>query len=340
MCGIIIYKGNPIPRKALFNIARINKHRGEEDGFGYVDLTNNKVTKTILHLDEVEDIKLDTDRKDKKDILKLNKRIIVINKELKEETEFMLFHHRKASAGGVHIDNTHPLKIKENVSYCQNGTVYSYWALRSYLRAFNNVKYSSTTDTEVVGKLIENLIDKKIPLKKIFKVITEIFDEIGVVIRIDKKKKELLIFKDEERSLYLYDTIHGFYLISEPIFELKKFNKCYRLDKGIYKLNEKGFRKIAGKKPKDVTEKLLEHLFKETKAFACDECKSKAKTVRIKDNDDYCLVCLTGDKDLEKEGKKKKKEITQLQGMVSSYDGDGYTANGRYINGIFEEYMR
>ena len=304
MCGIVIWQGKEVPIKTLFDCAVINNHRGEEDGFGYIDFTNNKVSKTILHFDEIVkgvlDDKRDTDKP--KEQANLKRRLTIVKKELYNKSNFVLFHHRKASAGGIHIVNTHPLKIKNNLYYCQNGTISDYWLLRKYFQMFNDKKYKSTTDSEFVGMFVEDLMKKEKDLKKVHKILGELFYSFGVIIRIDKKNKELTIFKDDDRSLYVYHMEDGgILLISEPQFQIKNFKKCYKLVSGVFKLNEKGFTTIDGK-IKNVTKKLLEYIEMKESDFCCDNGQCKCKnTIRFGKLGlkDYCLNCLVSSNQLE-----------------------------------------
>jgi len=316
MCGIIIYKGKELKVKTIFDIANKNKHRGEDDGFGYIDLTNNIIKRTILTFDEIDKSDLDsTKRKDTKENTKkaLKKQIEELKKEFEKDTSFMLFHHRKASSGGVHIENVHPFTVNRNILYCQNGTLLDYWLLRNYLKIMNNFKFNSTTDTEMAGKIIEMILKKENDLKKAYKLINDILCYYGVIVRIDKKNKHITIFKDAGRSLYVYILEdNGYLFLSEPIFEIKNFKKCYLIEEGIITADEKEFKLIEGKK-KDVTKKLKEYLEKGCGEFTCDSAKCDSKnTIRFKGFTckDYCLHCLLSldEKDLEGVSKKIKEK--------------------------------
>lgn len=313
MCGIIAYNGElKIPITHIFKQAEKNEHRGDEDGFGYCDLANNDVVRTILKFEEIRDSKLDTLRKGKKEELeKLKARLPLIQKALTKETNFIIFHHRKASSGSVHIVNTHPIKVNNNIYYMQNGTIDGWWTLRCYLELFEKAKYNTWTDTEVIAKLIEDNLNKGKSAVKIFKLITTLAG-IGVVIRVDTKNKEMLVFKDKDRSLYLYVNKNDYLLISEPLFEIKEFEKLYRLDDCVLKLTKDKYELLYGEMV-DVKDVIVPYLNKEIGEFKCDKCDSH-RTIRVKGTThDYCLACLTSgnkldgiDKEADKEDDKKK----------------------------------
>lgn len=301
MCGIIIFKGKSIKKGNIFDSALKNEHRGSEDGFGFVDLTNQKITRTILYLDEIAMNDLSHDREKWKTKYKtiLRERLKKVREELNEETNFIIFHHRKASAGSVSLKNTHPISIRKNISYCQNGTIEGHWLLKNYLEQFEGKKYTTTTDTELIARFIEQCFKEKISLKKTYERIKKLFETFGVVIRIDKQKKEMIIFKDWDRTLFLYEMDYGHLLISEPMYDFKKFKSCKRLDNCVVKITEKSIRIVHGTY-RDVTKKLKEYLKKnKSNAYQCDVCKHKSTTLRFEVINDYCLCCLLTRKGLK-----------------------------------------
>lgn len=310
MCGIIIYKGEKRAINGLFEIATINKHRGDDDGFGYYDFTNKKLVKTMLEFDEVTSNKISSTRKDEVE-KELKKRLPVVIAGLEAKTNFIAFHHRKASVGSAKYKNTHPMEVKRGVVYMQNGTVKGGDLLKRYLEIYDHIKFKNDTDTELVANFTEKTLDS-FGYTETFNKITKLFKEIGVLVRIDKDKKEVIVLKDKSRTLYLYQSKKNILLISEPLFELKKFDKCFRLDYGIFKLSEDGFVLIGGVM-EDVTEKISKYLEMKSGTIKCDGCDAGSPTIRVGDNKDYCLSCLTMIKPEELK-EKPKKEILLSEG--------------------------
>jgi glucosamine 6-phosphate synthetase-like amidotransferase/phosphosugar isomerase protein len=310
MCGITIYKGAPTEISNIWKSMLEIKHRGEDDGFGFVDITNKNIVRSVLKLSEVKENKLE-DRKFKKKTMNiLRDRLKTIRTNLKVNTEFFALHNRKASFGNVATNNTHPFKMNKGVYYLHNGNVEGISLLKQYLKMECGNSFKSETDSEFLGWYVEQKLASGSSELEIFKMLDDLcVYGFGVLVRIDLLNNDITIFKDTDRTLYAYTTDTSYLLISEPITTLKNYNKCYRLDKGIIKLtNVLNLTKCICA---DVTEKLNFAISKESCDYSCDNCKSKAKTKRLWDNKDYCLVCATGDKDL-KELEKLKEKINKL----------------------------
>ena len=76
MCGIVVSimkkdVDNKAPLKDVFGLAKMNRHRGENDGFGYIDLDqenmktpkhNARIKKTVVTFKEFEEDCLDEER--------------------------------------------------------------------------------------------------------------------------------------------------------------------------------------------------------------------------------------------------------------------------------------
>ena len=125
----------------------------------------------------------------------------------------------------------------------------------------------------------------------------------------------MIIFKDVSRTLYLYKIGESFLLVSEPLFDVKVFDYCYRLDNCIIKVSDAGIDIIDGTY-KDVTETLLKYLNREKSNLKCDGCRTGClNTIRFGYNKDYCLSCLTSDMKLEglEEVKKTKNTIIEYE---------------------------
>lgn len=313
MCGIIIFQGKGKAGKgrtikSLYDIAVINKHRGDDDGFGYYDFTNKNMVKTILKFSELEEYKVDRTG-EKKLNEELTKRLPIVKKGMETWTNLIAFHHRKASAGKVALMNTHPITIRKNILYFQNGTIKGYDLLKRYLEIYDKIKFNTNTDTELLSQFTEKTM-KDNDLLKTWTKITKLFSEIGVLVRIDKKNKEILIFKDRSRTLFAYEMDDNLLFVSEPMFEIKKFNRCLRLDYGVFKITEDKFEVIGGMM-RDVTKRVQKHIKMNWGEFNCDECRGGGKTIRFTNNKDYCLSCITEMKaESLKEGKTREITVT------------------------------
>ncbi len=288
MCGIVGYVGKDKKIREIFDLAYKNKHRGDDDGFGYYDFTNSKMTRTLLDMDEVEDGEISLAKDDKKGLFK--RRLAILKKELKQTTNFILFHHRKASSGSACTSNTHPIKIRKDIYYCQNGTVGGYSLLKRYFEIYNREKYHTDTDTEVIAKFIENEY-RKDGVVKAFNRAEKLFRWIGVMIRMDIKNNNLIIFKDDDRSLFVYEIKGDYLMISEPLPSIREFDKCYRLDWGVFQLNKEGLGVIVGEM-NEVGNRIKVFIPKADGTFKCDCCGGdNNSTIKAYDTQDFCLGC-------------------------------------------------
>ena len=333
MCGIVIYKGEEIPKTQILNYAILNKHRGDEDGFGYMDFSSNKLFRTVLSFEEICDGKIDDKRKDKKG---MNTRLTIARKELKKDTKFIAFHHRKASCGSVKTVNTHPIKVKKDIYYMHNGTIEDYWLFRNYMKLLHKKKYVGATDTEVIGKYVEDYL-KDNNLVETQEHMVDLFQGFGVVVRIDKAKKEMIIFKDWARTLYMYKLGKNYLFISEPLFSIKDFDYCLRIESGVIKITEKQVKFIKSKFV-NVTKRIKRFIDMEINEFCCDGCKNgSGNTVRFDGTSykDYCLCCLTSGRKLENVDKITKKveyEKKESINNIGSYDYNGQLIEDDYYN--------
>jgi len=92
----------------------------------------------------------------------------------------------------------------------------------------------------------------------------------------------------------MYEKNGEFILLSEPM-PSKTFDSCYRLDRGVFKFNSKGIEVMGGEMVK-VKDRILEFMGRANGNFKCDCCGvDNGRTIRIKNNKDYCLGCITKD---------------------------------------------
>lgn len=344
MCGITIYKGIETEISKLYNLMLELKHRGDEDGFGYLNMTNNELNKSILTFKEIEEEELNYEHSSKSKLATkeiLIKRIKQIKENLKEKTNFIILHNRKASFGSISLNNTHPLQLNKNISYVHNGSVEKFELLKRYFEITFNIKFHSETDSEVLGIIVESLKSSGRTDKQIFEYLDDLCRYgFGVLVRINRLNKELTIFKDTYRSLYYYKLKDGMLLISEPTTTIKDFIKCYRIDSGFITIKEDI--DLTNCKNKDVTNKLRDALKKEIQSVRCDSCNSDAPTLRMFDSKDFCLVCATGDKDVKELLKEKDSTDTKSTTETNiAYDNNKWATIRRMGYGSdYWDYMR
>ena len=130
------------------------------------------------------------------------------------------------------------------------------------------------------------------------------------------KDKGMTIIKDDSRSLYLYNYDDFFLLISEPLRDLNGFNQCLKLEKGIFSLDENGFKKRNGKL-RIITRELNEFLNsdrQESILIKCEFCDDTKYTQRFQGEEaeygtilDCCINCFL-DGSYNKEIEKRKKQ--------------------------------
>ena len=328
----------------LFRHAKENRHRGEDDGIGIVDLISEKTNRSIFTFKELETGKVSSEKikvlkkkERKKDSKILKQKLDELRNTINNtKSKALILHHRKSSIGAVKLCNTHPFKVSTSVSYMHNGSIDGIYPLRNYLQYTLGYEFKSFTDSEVVSKIFEELIhskdeDLKTPKMKYDRLI-DIFWFLGELVRIDLNKKELMIIKDNTRSLYLYEYDDFFTIISEPIQELNTFNNCIRLSKGIFTISQTGFKKKYGE-VKIVTKELMYFLrcsmpnLDDTK---CDLCKDEKWVKRFTGNYDSSIDCcpdcyLDGSfkQEVDKRIKEKKKdeEEDKHEGINSIIEG-------------------
>ena len=298
MCGIIAIitkSGKEIQHTIQHGlaIAKENKHRGDKDGIGVIDVINKKIYKTILSIDELYDGEPAYQRRNE---LKNYEQVKKMEESLKKwtnnilpiQSKFLVLHHRKASVGITNISNTHPFKIDRGIYYVHNGSVDGIYSLRNYLEVMEGFNFKSWTDSEVVASLFERFLrDRTLNFKDITTKLSEIFWSYGVLIRVDLMKKELLIVMDSVRTLFLYEFNDFMVIMSEPIMVdafNEKFNNLYMFDEGIYRIDEEsGITKIMGKITHQTkkAKKFLEH--KTSNFRTCDCCKEADKKTKTFD---------------------------------------------------------
>jgi glutamine phosphoribosylpyrophosphate amidotransferase len=253
MCGISAYFGDtPKEVKEIVKAAVNNKHRGD-DGVGIIFKDGKKlsVTKQLLHLEEIFDVKLSEDRalrrkrigcigkmcKDDELYEKLqSEHEQTMGKLLSTKSNMIVVHHRKATCGDNKLENLHPFEY-DGKYYVHNGTAEGYKTIKNWLEITNNIKFTSDTDTEVLAvvyNLLKNTFKNK--PKELFQRFSSMFPNgFGVLLEITPTG--ITIIKDEERELWAYiygKEVNQIYLISEPSPTRSKFTKLWRIAPGIH----------------------------------------------------------------------------------------------------------
>jgi len=306
MCGIIYYRGKEKSLADLFNLMVEQRSRGDEDGMGFYDFSKGVLEKTTLKFDEILKGKIDKERyaekmipqKIKKTKTKVKKEYIKqIKKEwnnelrkwqelLTHQTNEALFHHRKASSGWISTENSQPYWDEENRKlYAHNGTCRGADAVREFMKEFDNTKFDTEVDTEVLKNLYLKF-EGKIQNNEILTKLSKFFD-FGVFFISDLNKH--LVFLDGKRTLYKYQLVDdGTLLISEPSFQVKKFKECQFLQEGVGRIVNGTF-SFEGKMV-DVTDKLRKKVKEKHRNRKCDTCRTIKQTFEV-GVEDVCLDC-------------------------------------------------
>jgi glucosamine--fructose-6-phosphate aminotransferase (isomerizing) len=145
MCGIVGYCGNKNAAPIILESLKRVEYRGY-DSAGIATISDDKliIKKGVGKLDDVEaKYKLST-----------------------ATGKSGIGHTRWATHGGVTKANSHPHTDCHNkIAVVHNGTIDNYQELRQQLTATGHT-FSSQTDTEVIPHLIEEAINKGLPLEK------------------------------------------------------------------------------------------------------------------------------------------------------------------------------
>lgn len=300
MCGIIGFCSDErtLDGKTLLKTAYMNRHRGQVDGFGIINLDVNVPTvgRYTYGLEEMVTEKLHKSRGEKRvqyGIVEYrafeedyyNKKQDRFNKLIDEmgntASSRIILHHRAASAGSVALKNTHPIRVDEGVYCVHNGTLYGWEALKNWVSLINDWDFTSDTDTELLGKIVEYLYAKnKNNGDKTFENIQQIFPVLGVYIRLHKKQIE--IWKDRYRTLWFYRKGTEVAFISEPVADITDFDELYEMKEGYFKIgdsfNKKQFNNFTDnwKNAQTQWEKCVQKNYvSETYKRKCDDCSEE-----------------------------------------------------------------
>lgn len=331
MCGIVGFfsKDSKIKIIDIFKIAYLNRHRGNEDGFGLIYLENGslRIKKRLLFIEEIISGKVKIGAR--KDIKIKNvenvdeyyqKELDEFKEVLSKDTNLCILHHRKASSGGVSIKNTHPFSLKKNVFYIHNGSLFDYTSLKNYIFLNSEIKFKSDTDSELLSYVLEEFLeswkDENDP--SIFKAASEYLDSIffayGLLLRYNYNSNMIDIFSSNDRSFYIYksnnENKEKIFFMSEPIVtKTAKYDSVIHHTGGHIRLDVKNML-INNDNASiiDFTERLKhcsEILTKSTKVkltlIKCDSCgieKYCLGRIRLKttennfDIQDICPDCL------------------------------------------------
>lgn len=329
MCGIIgivTKKGKKSTSgfDSLFHGMMENAHRGCNDGFGFVDVKNKNIFKSLLTFreikkDKVYKRKIDSfTNKEKKKFYKGLRKDHESIKDYKEKVaEFVILHHRKASVGEVAKENVHPIKMNDDVYYVHNGTIYDFQMLKAFLKWEEKIKFDTDLDSEVLAKLAERKIEKNgfDGVKEYIEYMSEYY--FGILIRIDLKNQTIHIIKDNNKQLYVYEGNDFFFLSSEPLRFLKEgFKKCFFLVEGTFKISPDGL-EVMGEKSimKNYSEDLQELLNNNPifKNIKCDYCEDVKFSMVMENTKHKCLDCFLHKVKLKNEKKTYQNVFIQQQ---------------------------
>lgn len=271
--------------KHLLSVAKENEHRGKKDGLGIVLADKGKMMKTLFSIDDIQTGKLnDYEVKKEEKETKITKDLKFWNTSILEmESNFMFLHHRKKSVGCIEVKNTHPFEISKNVYYLHNGSISGSELLGRYISVRLGSNLKSTTDTEIIAFIIEDMLKKYgNNYAKLYKDFFEIFYGFGVIIRVDTEKKEVLIFKDWARDLFVHVFKEHLLVTSEPILQTNNHKKLLMFDSGIYQLNSNLNIVSLDGTMIDCTqmEKNFRNHKEELKDVRCDSCSETMKLTK------------------------------------------------------------
>jgi len=292
-----VYSGKKLPAMSLLKVAEENKHRGSKDGFGFIDVSRNKMFKTILEFDHIWEEEVDARWLKKNEKIKMEKELKRILTHLNSDSEKWIMHHRKASVGGISYNNTHPIKIGDAL-YVHNGSVEGLEVFRNYMELFYDKNYSGTTDSEVIADFVETRLSEGTSAGDIVKEMESLFNQWGNLVRFEKGSNKIIIFKDYSRTFFRLKFDDSVVLISEPIITMVNPQECCELGEGAFEFDfDNGLIKPFGEATIFDRKKEMEILSEnQIREKTCD-CCNRFKPCGLTKTNDVCLLCLlTGEK--------------------------------------------
>jgi glucosamine--fructose-6-phosphate aminotransferase (isomerizing) len=201
MCGIVGYKGDREAAEVIYEGLKKLEYRGYDSaGIATVGNPSIKVEKGKGTIDEVS--------------------------PEKKDGKTGVGHTRWATHGGVNDKNAHPhIDCGKEVAVVHNGIINNYEHLKEDL-ASRGHEFRSETDTEVIPHLIEEEIQKNIPLHEVAENVAEKVDgSYAVVATLDsgdmiafKNQSPLVIGVGEEENFLASDVTPFLEYTDEAIF--------------------------------------------------------------------------------------------------------------------------
>lgn len=305
MCGIVGFfsESEKVELSKLLNIVDFNRHRGHQDGIGFIDVEKNAHYRTTFTLDEILTSELNFARSivkkktgfvtfpefDGESYEKMNDKFEKTANKIKSRTsKKIVLHHRAKSIGKVDIKNAHPFSTG-NGMYVHNGTLDGFEALYSWFEHYYEFKPKGETDSEFLAALIEQHIEEGESYEDISNLLSKLFPGgYGVVVRTDAKTGETVIFKDWARTLFFYDNDDYTLFTSEPVPNIRNFKSVHEMiwgyhvigteyDSSVFEDLTKGVQSA-----RDDWKFLAENNVIVLSGTSCDVCKTKkANVVRI-----------------------------------------------------------
>jgi len=349
MCGIIGYIGkNEISVKHLLKNAQFNSYRGD-DGIGIIYMDKEGKLNVIKKLNTIAELLTETldpkraKKRERKGCFEhtvfdkegYEKKAGKFKKEASElldiNSNLIFLHHRKGTYGGDEEENLHPMKYR-NRYYIHNGTAYGIQAAKTYLEVMSGIVFDSETDTEVIGVLYRELMDKFKDGDEVFDILQNMFPEgWGVLIEICEDGK-VTVIKDMFRDLWLYRKYNdGNILISEPTPFIEKFDKAYYLQDGILDVNMK----LIGDDYTDMAKQTLswwtgiaDDKVRDIKCDICGDTKFVVSTFNFEGHkyqdsrEDRCFECCIFNQPKVSTTNEDQQKIANKKAILKSYLGD------------------
>jgi glucosamine--fructose-6-phosphate aminotransferase (isomerizing) len=207
MCGVFGYTGKKESSKIVLKGLKRLEYRGY-DSWGIATLKNKK----IYQYKQIGEIGTE------KDISKLPSSNVSIG------------HTRWATHGGVTTNNAHPhFSTDQSFALAQNGIVENFDNLKEKLLK-KGYKFKSQTDTEVIVRLIEEKMKKRVIL---FEAVREAFLELkgrNTVMLLDSKEEQHIVAIRNGSPLVLGVGEEEIFLASDPLSFSEYTNKVVFLD--------------------------------------------------------------------------------------------------------------
>jgi len=237
MCGIFGYIGQSNAPEIIHQGLKRLEYRGYDSwGISIIDKDKIKTVKDVGHIPTI------------------------LKKEL--HSNIGIGHTRWATHGGVTFTNAHPhLSYDKRFVLAQNGIVENYSVLKKDLERKGFI-FKTQVDTEVIVKLIENNLKKKISLKDSLISAFKQLEGRNTVILLDSKENKILAIRNgsplilgvSKDDIFLASDPLAFNNLTQNIVEINN-GELIEIENGSYKIFDINKDKYLNRKPKE--EKLL-----------------------------------------------------------------------------------